>query len=338
LGIRTSTTTSMISQLNVNKRSIGVTFNANREAEVALWAPWATTAAIKLYLYSVTLPLAKQEGGYWTTTVDQLKPGDLYSFVLDGFDVYADPASLSQPQGLYGPSQAVHTDTFYWEETCWVNPPVDEYVIHEIDISTFSPAGTLNAIISHLAELKHQGVNAISVKPVTPFVNAAQEPTANQYLFAVPPSFGGYRELQHLVNACHYEGIAVILDINYDTTYHQQIEFASADEQYQARRHYVIENALMWFRDFHIDAIQLKAGQTLADTLALVTAIRDCANALTAKNGHHYYLLMEKEPVSDQIMRAYRTDCVYDDQYAKALQELFHKNTETATGRLANIG
>jgi maltooligosyltrehalose trehalohydrolase len=37
---------------------------------------------------------------------DTLKAGDRYKFVVDGTE-YPDPASLSQPEGVHGASQAI---------------------------------------------------------------------------------------------------------------------------------------------------------------------------------------------------------------------------------------
>lgn len=325
LRIRSRPATAMIHQLNVSKRSIGVTFNASQEAEITLWAPWATTVAVKRYRDSAILPLTSHDNGYWQLTTNELAPGDLYSFVLNELDIYADPASLAQPQGLYGPSQAVSTVDFYWEDTCWVNPPADEYLIHPIDLPTFTPEGTLNSVIGHLPGLKKRGITAISIRPLTPFSDASGKSVTNDYLFAIPPTFGGYRQLQHLVNACHYEGIAVVMTVGCPTTYHQQIKHVSADMQQQARQHFLIENILMWFRDFHIDAIRLEVDQSCSDAPTLPTDIRECTNALTAKDGHHYYLLVEQEMASDASEKTYRNDCLYDEPYAHTLHELFHK-------------
>lgn len=357
----------MTSQLNITKRSLGVVFNADRAADILVWAPWATSVAVKLHSDSTALPLTKSTTGDWLLTTDKLKPGDQYSFVLDDEKVYPDPASLAQPQGLYGPSQAINTAAFFWEDSCWVNPSVDDYMIYEIDVKAFTPEGTLDGVAHRLGHLKELGINAIGVSPVTPFPNAGEQYVANDFLFAIPTIYGSALQFQHLVNACHYEGIAVIIDIVYDLAERQGDEQTADEALQQARRRYLTENALMWFRDFHVDAIRFEADTNLPEAKQLVTQIRECTNALTARTGRHHYLLVEQvapatptertQPEqgglpllangdlyypetyagAGSLIRTFRNDCLYDTQFSMALEEFFDKEPEAELGELFSV-
>ncbi|WP_161492790.1 alpha-amylase family glycosyl hydrolase [Spirosoma sp. 209] len=363
-------------QVELNRRTLGVTFDAGQKAKIRLWAPYASQVALTINRDSLTLPLTRSELGYWSAETDQLKPGDRYSFVLENEEEFADPASLVQPDGVYGPSQAFDTSAFYWEDTCWVNPPFDEYIIYELDVYTFSAEGTFMGIADKLGYLKALGVNAIVIRPVTPFPDAQKGHHPDIFMYAVQASYGGPGQLQKLVNACHYEGIAVTVDLSYNHVDQQKqyLEDVAArctgsDDRSrrrtgnngrawrQARRQYIVENALMWLRDFHVDALRLNDLQVLPDAEAVLSDIRQQADALTGLTGRHYYLLVEDSPEqeadqdaepmgggrpvkADQAYRnyyetdghtrkAYREDFIYDRQFSSVLRELFGREAET---------
>ncbi|WP_080236730.1 alpha-amylase family glycosyl hydrolase [Spirosoma rigui] len=371
-------------QTTVSRRLIGVTFTAEQKANVVVWAPRANQVAITVNGDTHTLPLTSDDTGYWTVTTDQLKPGDLYSFVIDGEKEYADPASLAQPQGVYGPSQAFDTRTFYWEESCWVNPPLDEYILYELDTYTFTPEGTFKAVVNKLGYLKSLGINAIVIRPVTPFPDSRNWSSDGVFLYAVQASYGGPAQLQQLINACHVKGIAVIMDLAYNQldghgnsfsdcrTYpsrrqshqHPSKPTHANEAQQEAGRRYLVENALMWFRDFHVDALRLNAAHTLPESERLLKEIRQQTNTLSASTGRHHYLLIENgvnltsaveadEPASQpmqvlghegystycvehelsrHLTKTYREDYIYDEPFSTVLRDLFDRQTEPVSG------
>ena len=366
----------MNSQLDINRRTLGVTFTPEQQANVVLWAPHAKQVAVTTTNQFVNLPLTSNSSGYWYLETDQLKPGDRYTFVLDDEKECADPASLAQPQGVYGPSQAVDTAKFYWEDSCWINHPLDEYIIYELDIHTFTAEGNLKSIVSKLGYLKKLGINAIVIRPVSPFPASKNQSNKGTFPYAVQASYGGASQLQHLVNTCHYEGIAVILDVvpntvDHSTSFNRDLETylprkqtSRLDKtaqlstiQREAYRRYLIENALMWFRDFHADALRLNTVHGLTDSEDLLQGIREHTNKLTQLTGRQYYLLVEhvlaEIPVysnesrlmdNEQLStsedcnsyyrsakngghqtKTYRDDYLYDSQFSSILQELFDR-------------
>ncbi|MFD2935274.1 alpha-amylase family glycosyl hydrolase [Spirosoma flavum] len=370
----------MKSQLNINRRTLGITFPTEYQAHVVLWAPLAKQVVVVINDQTMNFPLTNDNSGYWHLETDQIKPGDTYAFVLDGQKECADPVSLAQPQGVYGPSQAVDTNTFYWEDSCWINHPLDEYIIYELDIHTFMPEGTLNAIVGKLGYLKKLGVNAIAIRPVSPFPDSKNQSYKESFSYAVQASYGSPYQLQHLINACHYEGIAVILDIvpnpivqpatgNRDFgTYLPRKQVTNQDKptqlnesQREAYQRYFIENALMWFRDFHADSLRLDAVHSLSEFGSVLQEIREHTNKLTALTGRQYYLLVEQDlaeiplysPTSQQVdhvqsatadddcssyyltdktgghqTKTYREDYAYDSQFSSVLQELFERQAK----------
>jgi maltooligosyltrehalose trehalohydrolase len=378
----------MISRIDINKRVVGVTFTDELEAKVVLWAPFARNVALVLHADGTQLPMTNDEPGYWQLSTERLKPGDLYSFLLDDEKESTDPASLLQPQGVYGPAQAVDTNAFYWEDSCWVNPPLEDYKTYEVDVHTFTEEGTFKALTNKLPYLKSLGVTAIVVQPITSFPDSRQWQTVGVFLFAVQSSYGGPAQLQYFINACHYEGIAVIMDLSYKNM-RRQVDFYPiskpylvrkrnsptnepsllSETQWVANRWYLLENALMWFRDFHVDALRLNDVHALPDSEQILHDIRAYTDQLTAVTGRHHCLLVEyglpdeeeedssAAPSIDGLgkpvqfhktsegydrycfgdgdkarTRAYREDFIYDKPFSSALRALFGRSAPTDSG------
>ena len=201
--------------IDVSRRTIGVNFTANGVADVVVWAPEVNDVSIKIECGNKLIYLEKNIPGFWQTKTHELKPGDRYQFLINGNE-YPDPASLSQPDGVHKASQATNLKDFQWGDTNWNNKPLEEYIIYELHTGTFTPEGTFAAIEKKLDYLKTLGITAIEIMPVAQFPGERNWGYDGVYPFAVQNSYGGAEALQHLVNACHQKGLAVILDVVYN--------------------------------------------------------------------------------------------------------------------------
>ena len=336
----------MIPPITYGRRSLGVTFSTGGEAQVMLWAPTAKHVTIKVAKNQLSIPLKKENLGYWSLTTHQIKPGDLYTFVLNGQDNYPDPVSLCQPEGVHEPSQAVDPSVFRWTDQDWVNPHLADYLIYELHTGTFTPEGTFQALENKLDYLKTLGVNAIELMPVAQFPGDHNWGYDGVYTFAVQNSYGGVEGLQHLVNTCHAKGIAVILDVvynhfgpegNYVTQFGPYLthkyctpwgEAVNFDDAWcDGVRRYFLENALMWLRDFHVDALRLDAVHAIKDfsPVHILQELRQQVDQLMEASGRRHYLLVESdlndprfiEPLSK---KGYGMDAQWVDEFHHALR------------------
>lgn len=304
----------MLSEIDLKKRSIGVNFNANGEAEIKLWAPKAKTVDLLLVPNNKKYPLKEASYGYWLLTTSALKVDDLYQFVLDGEKQLPDPASLLQPQSVHGASQAVNLSAFAWSDESWQNYSLAEYLLYELHTGTFTPEGTFEGIAEKLEYLKALGITAIEIMPVAQFPGNRNWGYDGVFPFAVQDSYGGGEGLQQLVNLCHKKSIAVVLDVvynhigpegnyfgefgqyfteKYNTPWGNAINFD--DEYCDAVRQYYIENVLMWFRDFHIDALRMDAVHAIKDFSSkhLLREIKQHVNQLSIETGRKHHLIVE---------------------------------------------
>lgn len=288
-------------QEDYSRRNIGVNYCDDSLAEIVLWSPPAEQATLINYSTGKTINLEKHGSGYWNTTTREIKPGDKYKFSLDGGKTaYPDPASLSQPDGVHEASEAVDL-ALNWTDESWKNIPLEQYIIYELHAGTFSNSHDFNGIEAKLGHLIDLGVNAIEIMPVGQFPGNRNWGYDGVYPFAAQHSYGGAKGLQQLVNACHAKGVAVILDViynhlgpegnylsvfgpyftdKYSTPWGKALNFD--DAWCDGVRHYFIENALMWFRDFHIDGLRMDAVHAIKDfsPVHIVKEIKQRTNEL----------------------------------------------------------
>ncbi len=300
--------------IDPGQRGIGVRFNPQGLAEVRLWAPKAKLVELVIKERSIVIPLEEQDFGYWQLSTSALKPGDCYLFRLDGEKERPDPASLQQLNTVHGPSVATDPGRFLWEDHDWKNIPLEDLILYELHTGTFTPEGTFAGIGNKLDHLLKLGINAIEIMPVAQFPGGRNWGYDGVLPFAVQNSYGGAEGLQHLVNACHKKGIAVILDVVYNhvgpegsylsdfgyyftdkyrTPWGNAINFD--DAWCDAVRAYFIENALMWLRDFHIDGLRLDAVHAIRDfsPVHILRQLKLEVDKLVKKSGRKHHLIVE---------------------------------------------
>lgn len=292
----------------------GLRLNEEGLAEFTVWAPKAKFAEINIPEKNLRLPLTQDAFGHWTIQTNQLKEGDRYQVVLDKQTERPDPASLSQPEGVHGVSEAIDLSGFKWTDHNWKTPALDDYIIYELHTGTFSPEGTFEGIEKKLDHLIDLGITAIEIMPVAQFPGTRNWGYDGVGPYAVQNSYGGPHALQHLVNTCHRKGIAVILDVvynhigpegnylndfghyftsKYSTPWGDALNFDDAHSD--AVRTYFIQNALMWFKDFHIDALRLDAVHAIKDLspVHLLRQLKIETDRLSAQTGNQHYLIAE---------------------------------------------
>lgn len=324
----------------------GVRFNGEGQAQITVWAPLAKKILIHIEADHSVLPLQQCADGYWTLQTAALQPGGMYRFSVDNGQPYPDPASLSQPHGVHGASQALRLNDFDWQDAHWTNPPLEEYIIYELHTGTFSTEGSFAGIQAQIPYLKKLGITAIEIMPVAQFPGSRNWGYDGVFPYAVQATYGGAKGLQELVQACHLEGIAVILDVvynhlgpegnylgiygpyftgKYKTPWGNALNFD--DAWCDGVRDYFVENALMWFRDFHIDALRLDAVHAIKDFSAvhLLQQIKERTNSLMEEEGKNHYLIVELDLNDTRFINpaakgGYGMDAQWIDEFHHALR------------------
>lgn len=261
--------------------------------EFVVWSPEARTVDLRLIgANDRVVPMARGDQGYFRAKVEGVQSGQRYRYRLNGGDEYPDPAGRSMPDGIDGASEVVALD-FPWTDHDWRGIALQDYIIYELHLGTFSPEGTYLGAIPLLDHLVELGITAVEIMPVNQFAGRHGWGYDGVFMFAPHNAYGAPQEFKQLVDACHRHGLAVILDVvynhfgplgnvmnqfapymtdKYKTPWGAGMNF---DDMYSDQvREYFIENAIYWTHEFHLDALRLDATHFMYDFSA-VTFMED---------------------------------------------------------------
>ncbi|MBD2091626.1 malto-oligosyltrehalose trehalohydrolase [Microcoleus sp. FACHB-1515] len=326
---------------------IGAEYLGSDRCKFTVWAPQLKEVAVKVIApIEKRLPMQQLEYGYWQVEAEEIPPGTEYLFELEGDRTFPDPASQFQPNGVHEASAVVDHSQFEWTDQQWKNIPQAEMILYELHVGTFTPEGTFDAIIPRLTELKELGVNAIELMPIAQFPGDRNWGYDGTYPFATQNSYGGVEGLKRLVNACHEQGIAVVLDSVYNHfgpegnyignfgpyfTEAYRSPWGAAlnfDHSYSyGVRNYFIQNALYWFEHFHIDMLRLDATDSIFDIGAkhFLSELAEATHEFAQQKGRPFLLVAEND-LSDIRLVSKPEDNGYglDGQWNDAFHHCLH--------------
>ena len=103
--------------------------------------------------------------------------------------------------------------SFVWTSTDFTPPAVTDMVIYELLIRDFTDKHSFQSIIDTLGYLKTLGINTIELMPVSEFEGNLSWGYNPNYYFAVDKYYGPAKDMKRLVDICHQNGIAVVMDM-----------------------------------------------------------------------------------------------------------------------------
>jgi maltooligosyltrehalose trehalohydrolase len=309
-----------------------------------LWAP--LHESIELHVVAPDerrVVMTRRDDGYHETTVEA-GAGTRYLYRLPDGREFPDPASRFQPEGVHGPS-AVVPDGYAWTDGEWRGIALEDYVIYELHVGTFTGNGTFESAIERLDELKELGITAIELMPVAQFPGERNWGYDGVYVYAAQNSYGGPEGLKKLVDACHARGLSVVLDVVYNhlgpegnyipvfgpyftrryrTPWGDALNFDGAHSD-EVRR-FFIQNALYWVTDCHIDALRLDAVHAIHDSSArpFLLELAEAVHARGTELGRPAYLIAESDLNDPKVVRpsdagGFGLDAQWSDDFHHAL-------------------
>jgi len=317
-----------------------------------VWAPGRRAVAVLLEGDATgDHPLESADNGHFEGFIPGLKAGTRYRYRLDGDGPFPDPASRFQPEGPHGPSEVVDPGSFDWSDRGWRGRGIEDAVFYEIQVGTFTSSGTWNSAIEQIPALAKLGVTVIEVMPVADFPGRFGWGYDGVNLYAPCRLYGEPDAIRRFVDRAHAEGLAVILDVNYnhfgpDGNFLPRFAPAYFSERYETEwgpalnfdgdqsgpvRSFILDNARYWIDEFHLDGLRIDATQSLFDTSTehIITAI--ARTVREAAGGRRTIVVGENEPQDSRLIRpvdqgGMGLDAVWSDDF-------HHTAMVAATGR-----
>ena len=314
----------------------------------SVWAPRA--ARVELHLDGARLPMQKGPEGWWEVEAAS-GPGADYGYCLDGGGPLPDPRSRWQPHGVHGLSRLVDHGAFRWSDAGWQGRRLADVILYELHVGTFTPGGTFESAIERLDHLVDLGVNTVELMPVAEFIGDRGWGYDGVDLWAPHHVYGGPEGLKRLVNACHACSLAVLLDVVYNhlgseggylerfgpyltdrhsTPWGRGYDFDGRNSR--PVRDFVIENALAWLRDYHLDGLRLDAVHAITDASPqhIVDELAARVHELDPPR-----LVVAEKPRIDRALIAMGVDGQWADDFHHSLHVLL---TGERTGYYARYG
>jgi maltooligosyltrehalose trehalohydrolase len=254
---------------------LGAVPHSDGTVELTVWAPKARTLAV--HVADGAHPLERGDDGMFNGRFPG-GHGDEYLLCIDGRETYPDPCSRWQPYGVRGPSAVVDTTRFAGRR---IELSLDELVIYELHVGTFTDEGTFDAAIAHLPRLRELGVTAIELMPIATFPGERGWGYDGLYTYAPHPAYGGPEGFARLVDGAHAAGLGVILDVVYNhvgpgnealtafapyfTSRHDTFWGDALDYEANGVREWAAQNAELWIREYHVDGLRLDAVHAIFD-------------------------------------------------------------------------
>jgi maltooligosyltrehalose trehalohydrolase len=310
-----------------------------------VWAPKVAHVEVVFADSSVAAALDPLEDGVHELVVPGIQAGACYRYRLDGDGPFPDPASRFQPDGPHGPSEVIDPECFAWSDDDWTGLTMDGLVLYELHVGTFTPVGTYEGVIGQLQALKELGITAIELMPVATAPGRWNWGYDGVNLFAPSPNYGRPDDLRRLVNAAHAIGLGVVLDVVYNhlgpdgnylglysndyttdrhsTPWGEAINFDGMNARHV--RDYVLANACMWIREYHIDGLRLDATDWIVDD-SDIHILQELTSAVRAEAGQRSVVVIAEDHRNDvRIVTpveqgGFGLDAVWADDFHHALR------------------
>ena len=189
-------------------------------------------------------------------------------------------------------------------------------VIYELHLGTFTPEGTLDAAAGKLDYLAELGVDFVELLPVNGFNGTHNWGYDGVLWYAVHEGYGGPAAYQRFVDAAHAAGLGVIQDVVYNhlgpsgnylprfgpylksgegNTWGDSVNLDGPGSD--VVRRYILDNAAMWLRDYHVDGLRLDAVHAFKDERAvhLLEEFGALADEISAETGRPATMIAESD-------------------------------------------
>lgn len=323
-----------------------------------VWAPGASSCHIRGEFngWGLGNPLTRV-GENFIVYISGASAGDEYKYFFSPGDLWK-PDARARAFNSGNNTNSIIEDPFgyQWQINDFQTHRQDEMVVYQLHMGTFAgrndpagsvthPAGYLDvaARVSHLMEL---GVNTVMFNPVNEF--PGDESAGYNPITAWAPEwvYGSADDFKYLVDVCHQNGIAVLLDIvwnhfSYNDNYlwyydGTQIYFddpaadtpwgAQADFDSEGVRDYYLHSALHWLEEYKLDGYRMDATSFMNSIQGSGWSLMQEFNDLVDNRFAGKFVVAEQLPDDSWVTRPTSLggagfDCQYYDYFTDTIRE-----------------
>jgi maltooligosyltrehalose trehalohydrolase len=236
-----------------------------------------------------------------------------------------------------------------------------DLVVYELHVGTFTRAGTLAGVIPRLDDLAELGVTALELMPVAAFPGTRNWGYDGVHPYAPHAGYGGPDGLRGLVDAAHARGLGIVLDVVYNhlgpegnylaefgpyftdrhrTPWGPAVNFDGAGSE-EVRR-YVVDNALHWVTEYHVDGLRLDAVHAIVDGSPrhILAELAAAVHAQAARLGRAVVVIAESNRNDPRLVRpAEAGGCGLDGVWSDDFHHAVHARlTGERCGYYADFG
>jgi 1,4-alpha-glucan branching enzyme/nitrous oxide reductase accessory protein NosL len=290
------------------------------------------------------------DGNYYWLTINGLTSGTEYGFqyvvdnniyiadpycekVLDPWNDQFIPASTfpnlkpypnnpnvsAGQNGIVGVLQTC-APAYNWQVQNFVKPDKRNLMTYELLVRDFggSAPNSFQLIIDTISYLKRLGINALELMPVGEFSGNQSWGYNPTFFFAIDKAYGPKNKLKELIDTCHANGIAVIMDVVYNhedafNTPHGKLYWNAAtgkpaannpwlnidpphpynvfqdfNHTSAATQYFVIRNLRHWIEEYKIDGFRFDLAKGFTQTQSNTTTVENY-DASRVANLKRYY-------------------------------------------------
>jgi 1,4-alpha-glucan branching enzyme len=334
-----------------------------------VWAPNAGAVEVRLRSDAESayqdLPLARDAAGsdYWSADVGGAVVGHRYRFRVTNSGVGPDnPGGLFEHVDPYARDvehSGADADGFVVDPAFafapFETPRFEDFLIYQLHVGSFRGrnddpglnivnfTATFRDIVPKLPYIAGLGFNAVQFLPTGEYPGDHNEGYAPSNFFAPESAYGPPDDMRFLVDQCHRNGLAVILDLVYNHVPDNDnnlwqfdgnrandgggIYFSGTRSENFGERPafdrpavhgFFLDNARMWFREYNVDGLRFDSAHNIAPDSALDWLIRDIAGEFPNK------LLIAEHNNPDYCLAQHPFGAAWDmtsaDDFRQALQ------------------
>ena len=313
----------------------GVSFN--------LWAPTARSVEM-LETGRPPRRMSRDDDGWYQMLSPTAHAGTRYQFRINEDLIVPDPASFFQPDDVGAASEVVDTAALR-DPIPYPGHPWAEAVIYELHIGTFSEEGTYAGVEKRLPYLRDLGITVIELMPVNDVPGRHNWGYDGVLLNAPNARYGSPQDLKRLLRAAHALDIMVYLDVVHNHFGPQLNYLHSYAENFFNKRHttgwgpavnlegrdgafvreFLVENALMWLRDYGFDGLRFDAVHALKDDSERHFLIELAETVRHEFPGRRVHLMLENEANQAHLLdRVAGRPKYYDAQWGDDFHNALH--------------